>query len=73
MKFVETGFKPVSTNTNIITGHVFMGVAITDNQTKFRNKYRIASTRFKNYDYSLDGAYFITICNRDRKHFLGKL
>lgn len=42
---------------------------MTDNQ-KFRNKYRISSARLKGYDYSQDGAYFVTICTKNREcHF----
>ena len=31
---------------------------------KFRWKYRIESNRLKNYDYSSDWGYFITICTK---------
>jgi len=41
--------------------------------TKFRNKYRIESSRLRNWDYSSDGAYFITICTKDREHFFGEI
>ncbi|HAI74128.1 MAG TPA: transposase [Candidatus Moranbacteria bacterium] len=44
-----------------------------NNQAKFRNKYRIKSTRLKKYDYSQDGAYFITVCTKDREHFFGEI
>ena len=40
---------------------------------KFKNKYRIQSNRLQNYDYGQDGAYFITICTKDRKHYFGKI
>ncbi len=30
-------------------------------------------TRLKNYDYSTPGAYFITICTKDKKTILGKI
>ena len=30
-------------------------------------------TRLKNYNYSTSGAYFITICVKDRKQLLGKI
>lgn len=33
---------------------------------KFKNKYRIETTRLPNYDYSKPGAYFVTICTKDR-------
>ncbi len=29
--------------------------------------------RLKDWDYSADGAYFITICTKDRKHDFGKI
>ena len=29
--------------------------------------------RYSNYDYILNGAYFITICTKDRKHYFGKI
>ena len=31
------------------------------------------STRLKNYDYSSAGAYFVTICIRDRMHILSEI
>lgn len=31
------------------------------------------STRLKEYDYSSPGAYFITICTKDRKHLLSEI
>ena len=30
-------------------------------------------TRLKDYDYSSEGAYFITICTHNKKHLLGKI
>jgi REP element-mobilizing transposase RayT len=42
-------------------------------QTMFQNKYRIESTRLKDYDYSSDGAYFITICTKNREHLFGEI
>ena len=38
---------------------------------KFQNKYRIPSARLSTWDYSSNGAYFITICTANRQHFLG--
>ena len=29
--------------------------------------------RIENYDYNQDGAYFLTICTRDRKRILSKI
>lgn len=40
---------------------------------KFNNKYRIESTRLNNWDYRNNGAYFITICTTNRKHFFGEI
>lgn len=40
---------------------------------KFKNKYRIESTRLKGYDYSSNGAYFITIVTKNRFHFFGEI
>lgn len=40
---------------------------------KFRSKYRIESARLKNWDYSSNGMYFITICTGNREHFFGEI
>src|SRR5688572_10456660 len=40
---------------------------------KYRNKYRIPSTRLQNWDYGANGTYFITICTKDREHYFGKI
>jgi putative transposase len=40
---------------------------------KFKNKYRIESARLKNWDYSANGAYFLTICTKNRERILGKV
>ncbi len=40
---------------------------------KFQNKYRIASARAAWWDYGWNGAYFITICTKNREHFFGKI
>lgn len=42
-------------------------------QNKFKNKYRISSARLQTWDYSNNGAYFITICTQDRHHFFGNI
>ena len=39
----------------------------------FKNRYHINSIRLKNYDYSSNGAYFITICTKDREYFFGEI
>jgi putative transposase len=40
---------------------------------KFQNKYRIPSARLQTWDYANNGAYFITICTKNRKHYFGKI
>lgn len=40
---------------------------------RFQNKYRIASARLQNWDYSWAGAYFITICTQNREHYFGEI
>lgn len=42
-------------------------------QNKFKNKYRISSARLQTWDYSNNGAYFITICTQNRHHFFGNI
>ena len=39
---------------------------------KFKNKYRIPSSRAKWHDYG-GGAYFITVCTKDRLHHFGEI
>ena len=40
---------------------------------KFKDKYRIESARLQKWDYAWMAAYFITICNKNRLHFLGEI
>lgn len=35
----------------------------------YKNKYRIASARYKDWDYSDDGFYFVTICTKNKELF----
>ncbi|WP_073584188.1 transposase [Flavobacterium cucumis] len=42
-------------------------------QNKFQNKYRIPAARLQIWDYSNNGAYFITICTQNRHHFFGQI
>lgn len=39
--------------------------------SKFRNKYRIESNRWKYWDYSAPGRYFLTVCIQNRECILG--
>ncbi len=40
---------------------------------KYKNKYRIKSTRLQNWDYGWNGAYFVTICTKKRIHYFGEI
>jgi hypothetical protein len=40
---------------------------------KYKNKYRIKSTRAAWWNYGSPAAYFVTINTADRKHFFGKI
>jgi putative transposase len=39
----------------------------------YRNKYRIESIRYPDYDYSSPGKYFITICTKNKIPYFGKI
>jgi putative transposase len=39
----------------------------------FRNKYRIPSARAAWWDYGDCGAYFVTICTKNKTHFFGEI
>ena len=39
----------------------------------FKNKYRVASTRLAEWDYSWPGLYYVTICTKDRFCYLGEI
>lgn len=41
--------------------------------TLYKNKYRIESARKPGWNYAANGAYFITICTRNRQHFFGTI
>jgi len=40
---------------------------------KFKNKYRIETTRLKYWNYGNNGYYFITICTKDRIPYFGSV
>lgn len=40
---------------------------------KYKNKYRIETTRLENWDYGWDGSYFVTICTYKRKPYFGEI
>jgi len=39
----------------------------------YKYKYRIESTRLKDWDYSIPWWYYITICTKNNKHLFGKI
>jgi len=39
----------------------------------YMNKYRIGSKRFKGYDYTSPGKYYITICTKNKIPYFGKI
>jgi putative transposase len=41
--------------------------------TKYKNQYRIETTRLPTWDYSSSGWYFVTICTKDQSPILGKI
>lgn len=42
-------------------------------EDRFKNKYRISSTRMPGWDYGSSGLYFITICVKDRVRYFGDM
>src|SRR5512133_1148274 len=40
---------------------------------KFRNKYRIPTNRWQNWDYGSNSAYYITICTKNRIYYFGNV
>ena len=46
---------------------------MTISPPKYKNKYRIASSRLKEWDYGTPGAYFITICTLNRVRWFGEV
>ncbi|MHB2153459.1 transposase [Calditrichota bacterium GD2] len=40
---------------------------------KFKNKYRIETTRLHYWNYGWNAAYFVTICTRNREHYFGEI
>jgi REP element-mobilizing transposase RayT len=40
---------------------------------RFQEKYRISSTRLRNWDYAALGMYFVTSCTKNREHYFGQI
>jgi len=52
---------------------VYMHVRMPESTFKFRDKFRVPTNRLREYDYSSEGAYFITICTKNRENYFGKI
>jgi putative transposase len=55
----------------ILHGRDVIYYVSTDNMTLYKNTFRIESIRLKEYDYSLPGEYFVTICTDEHKCLFG--
>ncbi|MGE0930180.1 hypothetical protein ACOXY6_04925, partial [Cytophagales bacterium EPR-FJ-38] len=44
-----------------------------NNLDRFKNNYRIQSARAQWWDYGWNGAYFITICIREKERYFGEI
>jgi putative transposase len=40
---------------------------------RYQGRFRITSTRLKDWDYSTAGWYFVTVCTKKRKPYFGKI
>jgi len=40
---------------------------------KYKNQYKIESSRLAGYDYTQNGMYFVTICTKEREEFFGMI
>ncbi len=40
---------------------------------RFKDKYRIESTRLQNWDYASSGAYYVTICTKNKEQYFGDI
>ncbi len=51
----------------------FDGPERRKNMRLFKDKYRTLSTRLPGWDYTQSGYYYITICKKNRLHFIGEV
>ncbi len=42
-------------------------------ENKYKNKYRVPSARWADWDYASEGAYFVTICTKHRVQYFGEI
>ncbi len=40
---------------------------------KFQGRFRISSTRLKDWDYASKGMYYVTLCTKNREHYFGEI
>jgi len=40
---------------------------------KYKDKYRISTTRLQNWDYGWNASYFVTLCTQNRIHYFGEI
>jgi hypothetical protein len=63
----------VETVETVETRHALSQQSLLENEIdmteKYKNRYRFASTRATWWSYDWAGAYFITICTKNRQHF----
>ena len=53
--------------------HCISTLSKTNKMTKYKNKYRIESTRLQNWNYGDAALYFVTICTKNRLHYFGEI
>ena len=61
------------TSPKIVRRDAIYGVSYKDMPEKFKNKYRIKTTRLENWNYGLNAGYFVTVCVRDRRCIFGDI
>jgi len=42
-------------------------------ENRYKNKYRVPSARWADWDYASEGAYFVTICTKHRVQYFGEI
>jgi putative transposase len=59
---------------NVPPGRLYWEEAIMSvSLQRFKGKYRIASSRLKEWDYGTPGYYFVTICTKNRVSWFGEV
>jgi REP element-mobilizing transposase RayT len=66
----------VQTSTNVETPYMVslrQDEAMTGEKKLYKKRYRVQSTRLRDWDYSSDGYYFITICVKNKECLFGDI